>query len=69
MSVAHQPPAAIIAELVGMAAEQAARNFTPLLEKWKRRTPARYAALPLHGVTNFRPQLKRLSTLVDDYKP
>src|SRR5262249_18868254 len=25
------------------------------VEKWGRRIPARYAALPLHAVTNFRP--------------
>jgi hypothetical protein len=25
-----------------------------LLEKWRRRTPPRYAALPFHAVTNFR---------------
>ena len=94
MPVAHQPPAAIIGELVGMAAEQArnlsldglrqkrsravaqnlgqriaksswlrelenitsrSRRITPLLEKWRHRTPPRYAALPFHAVTNFRP--------------
>jgi Co/Zn/Cd efflux system component len=30
-------------------------RITPLLEKWRHRTPPRYAALPFHAVTNFRP--------------
>ena len=30
------------------------RRYYPLVEKWRRRTPPRYAALPLHAVTNFR---------------
>jgi hypothetical protein len=91
MPVVHQPPAAIIGELVGMRAEQArnlgldglrqkrsravAQNLgqrigkSPWLrelenisvghgvslEKWRRPTPPRYAALPFHAVTNFRP--------------
>jgi hypothetical protein len=25
-----------------------------IAEEWRRRTPPRYAALPLHAVTNFR---------------
>ncbi len=29
-------------------------RITPSVEKWRRRTPPRYAALPLHAVTNFR---------------
>ena len=30
------------------------RHITPLLEKWRRQAPPRYAAFPIHAVTNFR---------------
>jgi hypothetical protein len=30
------------------------RAYHSLVEKRRRRTPLRYAALPLHAVTNFR---------------
>ena len=31
------------------------RRITPSVEKWRRQAPPRYAALPLHAVTNFPP--------------
>ena len=31
------------------------RRITPSVEKWRHRTPPRYAALPPYAVTNFRP--------------
>jgi len=42
------------AELDVAALLDEARRITPSVEKWRRQAPPRYAALPLHAVTNFR---------------
>jgi transposase len=41
--------------LVELENVRGSRRITPSVEKWRPKTPPRYAALPLHAVTNFHP--------------